>query len=281
MQLDGDIAQYLHDIGKRRLLTAEEEQDLAHRIKQGDDQARERFIEANLPLVISIAERYQGYGLPLTDLVQEGNIGLMRAVERFDPTRGRKFSTYAIWWIRQAITRALAEKKRVIRLPVHFNDDIRHLSRMETTLAERLQREPTQQEIADALGICLQKVQEIIAFRQTTLSLDRPLEKDEDLTLGDILEEAQKDHPEESVTLSLQQQELRAHIEDALARCLSAKEQDVIRLRFCLDGKGERRTLHEVAIILHLTRERIRQIEQKALQKLSTVSELASLLEEG
>lgn len=280
MQICDDIGHYLQDIGRNRLLTREEEQFLAHQIKQGDEQARQRFVEANLRLVVSIAEKYQGCGLALDDLIQEGNLGLMVAVERFDAQRGCKFSTYATWWIRQAITRALANKTRVIRLPVHLGDDLRRLSQMETTLAMHFQREPTYQELADALGIRLQRVLEMVAARHTVLSLDHPLEENEDQTLCDLLEETQSGPPEEVVTTRLQHQAVRTRIEETLQRCLTEKEQSVIRLRFGLDDAARGRTLQEVGEALHVTRERARQIEKRALQKLSAIGDLASLIQD-
>jgi len=269
---------YFREIGSHRLLTAEEEQRLAQRIEAGDEQARTQFVEANLKLVISIARRYQGYGLALEDLIQDGNIGLMRAVERFDYRRGFKFSTFATWWIRQAITRALADKKRTIRLPVHVHEDVRRLSQMEAALSSQLQREPTFQELADALGISLVKVSDLNAARRSILSLDCPLNADEDLTLGDILEETRVERLEEAVTDRVHQQELRAHIDAALTQ-LNVREQHVLKLRYGLEG-AKSHTLQEVGVLLHITRERVRQIEAKALHKLAQVTELAGLLGE-
>jgi len=271
---------YFRDIGSYHLLTAEEEQCLARRIAAGDEQARQQFLESNLKLVISVARRYQGQGLALEDLIQEGNIGLIRAVERFDYRRGFKFSTYATWWIRQAITRALADKKRAIRLPVHVHEDIRHLSLMETTLSLRLQREPTFQELSSELGFTPEKLRDLVAARHSILSLDYPLINDEEQTLADLLEEPLAEQPDETVTAHMQQRELRARIDAALASSLTEREQRVIRLRYGLDGGAESRTLQEVGMILHVTRERVRQLEAKALQKLAQVTELAGLIGE-
>lgn len=275
------VDQYFHDIGTRSLLTPEEERHLAQRVASGDAQARRQFIEANLKLVVSIAKRYQGQGLALEDLVQEGNIGLMRAVERFDYRRGCKFSTYATWWIRQAITRALADKKRAIRLPVHLHEDIRRLSYRESTLIVQLEREPTVQELADALGMSLAKVHQLIAARQPILSLEYPLHEDGEQSLDDLLAELPTEQPEEAVARQMQQEDLRKRIDAVLARCLSEREQYVIRLRFGLDGGAESRTLQEVGTLLNVTRERVRQIEEKALSKLGAVDELASLIGEA
>lgn len=277
---DEHLRYYLQEIGTTPLLSPADEQSLAQQIKAGNEQARQQFIEANLRLVVSVAIKYQGCGLDLIDLIQEGNIGLMRAVDKFDYRRGYKFSTYATWWIRQAISRAIADKQRTIRLPVHFQEELRRLSLAEARLAAELDREPTLEELATALNTTLERVHEMRAASRPVLSLDRPLPRfDDDVTLQGLLEEEQEGDPGDEVVDRLHQQELRRRIEAALTRCLSAREQQVIRLRY-LDGRAERRTLEEVGKLLGITRERVRQIEKKAMGKLKTVEELAGLVEE-
>jgi RNA polymerase primary sigma factor len=274
------VGSYLREIGATPLLTAQEEVCLAHRCKQGDEEALHRFSVANLRLVVSIARRYQGFGLDLEDLVQEGNLGLMRAVDRFDPERGYKFSTYATWWIRQSIMRAIAEKGRTIRLPVHLGDKIRALQRAEAALAVRLQREPTLSEVASAVSLSQERVQQLRVASRDIESLDVTRDEETGSTLEDMLTDAASPWPGVEVSTHLAQRELRDCVQSAL-RQLNAQEQRVITLRYGLDGREERRTLQQVGAIMQITRERVRQIEKKALHKLSTVSELAGLVEGG
>ena len=271
--------QYLAEMGATPLLSVHEEQSLAQQCKHGDEQARYRFFMANLRLVVSMAKHYQGGGLELDDLIQEGNLGLIRAIERFDPDRGYKFSTYATWWIRQAILRAIAEKGRTIRLPVHLGDKIRVLQREEAALSLHLHRQPTPAELATSVGLSLQRVQELLTVAQSIESLDVPLYEDTEATLLDVVEEAMVPLPSEEAETHLAQQELRDRIRAALAH-LNTQEQRVITLRFGLDGNEAHRTLQEVGMILQVTRERIRQIEKKALHKLSQVSDLVHLIQE-
>ncbi len=254
--------QYLSDIGSERLLTANEEQHMAQRIKAGDQHIREQFIQANLKLVVSIAKRYQGRGLALEDLIQEGNIGLMRAVEKFDPTKGYKFSTYATWWIRQAITRAIADQGRTIRLPVHVGEKIARLNRISRRLQQDLGREPSAEELAEHMQMNLEKVQEIIRVSQEMLSLDSQLHEDQDFNLGDLIEDRSAQAPPDIANHHL----LKEQVEGLLDR-LTERERAVLSLRFGLiDGRS--RTLEEVGKTFQITRERIRQIEAKALHKL-------------
>jgi len=267
---------YLQEIGATPVLTVEEERWLARCIQVGDEEAKRHFIEANLRLVVSIAKRYQGHGLDLNDLIQEGNLGLMRAVERFDATRGYKFSTYATWWIRQAITRALIDKAPTIRLPVHMDETIRRVQKGEAALAQQLQREPTSQELADYLGMRLERIHAISAASPTTISLDLPLGEDEGDTLLDLVEDKRAQSLEETVSARIKQQELRRRIQAALVQ-LKPQEQRVIQLLYGLDGTNERRTLLQVGTILGITRERVRQVEAKALEKLRQCTVLTPL----
>jgi RNA polymerase primary sigma factor len=254
--------QYLSDIGSHRLLTAEEERDMAQRIKAGDPHSREQFIEANLKLVVSIAKRYQGRCLALEDLIQEGNIGLMHAVEKFDATKGYKFSTYATWWIRQAITRALADHGRTIRLPVHVVEKIARLHHISHRLQQDLGREPTAEELAGPMQMSLEKIQELLQVSQETLSLDFPLTEEEDFNLSDLIEDRSVPTPPDVATHAL----LKEQVAGLLDR-LTERERAVLSLRFGLiDGRS--RTLGEVGKEFQVTRERARQIEAKALSKL-------------
>lgn len=258
--------QYLSDIGWHRLLTFDQEQQLAERINAGDEQAKQQFIEANLKLVVSIAKRYQGRGLALEDLIQEGNIGLLRAVEKFDATKRLKFSTHAFWWIRQSITRAIADQGRTIRLPVHLRDTINRLKRVHDRLRQLLGREPTEEELATHLGMSLKRVQELIQVSQEPLSLDWPLNEDEDLDIGDLVEDRTAlAPPDVTEHLSLKEQVV------GLLDRLTERERAVVSLRFGLvDGRSH--TLEEVGKEFQVTRERIRQIETKALRKLHSQS---------
>jgi len=258
--------QYLHDIGSRPLLCAEEEQRMAMQIKAGNEDVRRQFVEANLKLVVSVAKRYQGRGLALEDLIQEGNLGLLRAVEKFDYTKGYKFSTYAFWWIRQAITRAIADQGRIIRLPVHLGDKLNRLKRSSFRLQQELGRSPTAEELAEHMGISVKSVQELTKVSQEPVSLDLPLHAGQDLDLSDVIEDHAALAPPD-VASHLARTEL---VEDLLER-LTDRERAVLSLRYGL-ADGRSRTLEEVGKAFQLTRERIRQIEAKALRKLRAQS---------
>lgn len=270
--------QYLHDMGERTLLTAEQERHLAHQVKAGDTRAWQHFIEANLRLVISIAKHYQGCGLDFDDLVQEGSLGLLRAVEKFDPTRNYKFSTYAVWWIRQAISRALAEKARTIRLPVQAHETYYHLRQAEAALSLQLGREPSREELADHLHLRLERVHELLTANQV-VSLDLPVGEEGEQTLLDFVEERHTEPPEEEVSAQMRRQELQDRMQAALSS-LKPQERVVISLRYGLDGLPEGRTLLQVGQLLGITRERVRQVEAKALAKLRQCTELILLLHE-
>jgi RNA polymerase primary sigma factor len=253
---------YLREIGRIPLLTGEEEIKLAKRIAQGDESAKKRLAEANLRLVVSIAKKYIGRGLSLLDLIQEGNTGLLRAVEKFDFRKGYKFSTYATWWIRQAITRAIADQARTIRIPVHMVETINRLIRVQRQLVQDLGREPLPEEIAAEMGIEVDKVENILKISQETVSLEAPVGEEEDSRLGDFLEDKESLSPEESAIYQL----LRGHVAEFL-QYLSPREQRILKMRFGLE-EGRTHTLEEVGKEFGVTRERIRQIEAKALQKL-------------
>ncbi|HEX6484908.1 MAG TPA: sigma-70 family RNA polymerase sigma factor [Ktedonobacteraceae bacterium] len=254
--------QYLRDIGARPLLTFEQEQQLALRMKAGDERSRQAFIEANLKLVVSIARRYQGRGLSLEDLIQEGNLGLLRAVDKFDASRGLKFSTYAFWWIRQAMTRALADQGRSVRLPVYLQETLQRLKHVYACLQQDLEREPTAAELAAQMGISVQKLGELIRAGQEAVSLDWPIGEEDDLELGNVIEDRLTEAPAEAAGHLL----LKAQVQDLLTR-LTERERAVVSLRYGLvDGRS--RTLEEVGKAFHVTRERVRQIEAKALRTL-------------
>lgn len=260
---DDSVRLYLREIGKIPLLSAEEELELARKVVAGDKNAKDKMAEANMRLVVSIAKRYVGRGLDLLDLIQEGNTGLLRAVEKFDPDKGFKFSTYATWWIRQAITRAIADQARTIRIPVHMVETINKLLRTQRRLTQELNREPTNDEIAKAMEIDVDKVEHIMKIKQDISSLDASVHEDEeDSVLGDFIEDEETISPEESATNQL----LKEHVKDML-RGLTEREQKIIRLRFGLED-GKNYTLEEVGQEFSVTRERIRQIEAKALAKL-------------
>lgn len=266
--LDDDVADdsvrlYLREIGKIPLLSAEEELKLAYEIKAGDKEAKDKMAEANMRLVVSIAKRYVGRGLDLLDLIQEGNTGLLRAVEKFDPDKGFKFSTYATWWIRQAITRAIADQARTIRIPVHMVETINKLLRTQRRLTQELNREPTNEEIAEAMEIEVDKVEHIMKIKQDISSLDASIRDDEeDSVLSDFIEDEDTVSPEESATNQL----LKEQVKDILG-ALTEREQKILKLRFGLED-GKQHTLEEVGQEFSVTRERIRQIEAKALAKL-------------
>jgi RNA polymerase primary sigma factor len=258
---DDSVRMYLREIGNYPLLTSEEEVSLAKRITKGDQNAKMRLAQANLRLVVSIAKKYIGRGLSLLDLIQEGNMGLMRAVEKFDFNKGFKFSTYATWWIRQAITRAIADQARTIRIPVHMVETINRLIREQRRLVQELGREPTPDEIARAMKISIDKVEHILKISQETVSLESPVGEEEDSSLGDFIPSAELG-PDEQATYQL----LREHVSEFL-QYLSPREQKILRMRFGLDD-GRTHTLEEVGEEFGVTRERIRQIEAKALQRL-------------
>lgn len=260
--LDDPVRMYLKEIGRVALLTAEEEVDLAKRMEMGEKEAKSRLIEANLRLVVSIAKRYVGRGMQFLDLIQEGNMGLIKAVEKFDYRKGYKLSTYATWWIRQAITRAIADQARTIRIPVHMVETINKLIRTSRHLVQELGREPTPEEIAEEMGITPEKVREILKIAQEPVSLETPIGEEEDSHLGDFIEDEDALAPVEAASFLL----LKEQIEDVLDT-LNDREQKVLRLRFGLDD-GKARTLEEVGREFGVTRERIRQIEAKALRKL-------------
>lgn len=259
---DDSVKMYLREIGRVPLLKAPEEVDLAKKIEKGDQTAGKKLAEANLRLVVSIAKKYIGRGLELIDLIQEGNTGLLRAVEKFDYTKGYKFSTYATWWIRQAITRAIADQARTIRIPVHMVETINKLIRVQRRLVQDLGREPLPEEIATEMEIDVDKVRHIIKISQETVSLEAPVGEEEDSRLGDFIEDEDSLSPHEAATYQL----LRGHIQDIL-QFLSPREQKIVRMRFGLDD-GRSHTLEEVGQEFGVTRERIRQIEAKALAKL-------------
>lgn len=266
--LDDDVADdsvrlYLREIGKIPLLSSEEELELAHKVVAGDKRAKDKMAEANMRLVVSIAKRYVGRGLDLLDLIQEGNTGLLRAVEKFDPDKGFKFSTYATWWIRQAITRAIADQARTIRIPVHMVETINKLLRTQRRLTQELNREPTNEEIAQAMEIDVDKVEHIMKIKQDISSLDASIrDEDEDTTLGEFIEDDETISPEESATNQL----LKEQVKEMLS-ALTEREQKILKLRFGLED-GKSHTLEEVGQEFAVTRERIRQIEAKALAKL-------------
>lgn len=260
---DDSVRLYLREIGKIPLLSAEEELELAQKVVSGDKRAKDKMAEANMRLVVSIAKRYVGRGLDLLDLIQEGNTGLLRAVEKFDPDKGFKFSTYATWWIRQAITRAIADQARTIRIPVHMVETINKLLRTQRRLTQDLNREPTNEEIAEAMEIDVEKVEHIMKIKQDISSLDASVRDDEeDSVLQDFIEDEDTVTPEESATGQL----LKEQVRDLLSS-LSEREQKILRLRFGLED-GKQHTLEEVGQEFSVTRERIRQIEAKALAKL-------------
>lgn len=259
---DDSVRMYLREIGKIPLLTSLEEVDLAKKIAAGDKSAKKRLAEANMRLVVSIAKKYIGRGLDLLDLIQEGNTGLLRAVVKFDHTKGFKFSTYATWWIRQAITRAIADQARTIRIPVHMVETINKLIRTQRRLLQELGREPLPDEIAQEMGIEVEKVNYILKIKEDTVSIEAPVGEEEDSRLADFIEDRDSVTPDEAATYQL----LKENISDVL-QLLTPREQKILRMRFGLDD-GRAHTLEETGQEFGVTRERIRQIESKALQKL-------------
>ena len=259
---DDPVRMYFKEIGKVPLLTADEERELAIRIEQGDEEAKKKLCESNLRLVVSIARRYLNRGLSFLDLIQEGNLGLIKAVEKFDYTKGYKFSTYATWWIRQAITRSIADQARTIRIPVHMVETINKLIRISRQLLQEYGREPTSEEIAKEMGITVEKVREIKKISQDPVSLETPIGEEEDSHLGDFIPDEDIPSPVDAAAYSMLQKQLREVLDT-----LSEREKKVLILRFGLDD-GRPRTLEEVGREFNVTRERIRQIEAKALRKL-------------
>jgi len=256
------VKMYLKEIGKVPLLTREEEVELAKRIEAGDEEAKKHLAEANLRLVVSIAKKHIGRGMSFLDLIQEGNLGLIKAVEKFDYTKGYKFSTYATWWIRQSITRAIADQGRTIRVPVHMIENINKLVRTQRQLVQDLGREPTPEEIAETMNIEVDKVMDMMRIAQKPISLETPIGEEEDSQLGDFIEDEHVDTPVDITTQIFLKEQLFEVLET-----LTPREQQVLRLRFGLDD-GRTRTLEEVGQVFDVTRERIRQIEAKALRKL-------------
>ena len=262
VSIEDPVRMYLKEIGKVSLLTADEEIELAKRMEQGDEEAKKRLAEANLRLVVSIAKRYVGRGMLFLDLIQEGNLGLIKAVEKFDYRKGYKFSTYATWWISQAITRAIADQARTIRIPVHMVETINKLIRVSRQLLQELGREPTPEEIAEEMKMPVERVREILKISQEPVSLETPIGEEEDSHLGDFIQDDNVPVPADAAAFTL----LKEQLIEVLGT-LTEREQKVLRLRFGLDD-GRARTLEEVGKEFNVTRERIRQIEAKALRKL-------------
>ena len=262
VNINDTVRMYLKEIGKISLLSLEEELELSHRVVEGDEDAKRKLAESNLRLVVSIAKRYVGRGMLFLDLIQEGNIGLMKAVDKFDSSKGYKFSTYATWWIRQAITRAIADQARTIRVPVHMVETINRMTRHQRQLTLELNREPTEEEIAERMKIPVEKVREIMKISQDPVSLDTPIGEEEDSHLGDFIPDERSMSPEEYATNEILKDEI-----STVLMTLTDREEQVLKLRFGLID-GTCRTLEEVGQIFGVTRERIRQIEAKALRKL-------------
>ncbi len=260
--LDDPVKMYLKDIGQVPLLSADEEIELARRMQEGDESAKKRLSEANLRLVVSIAKRYVGRGMLFLDLIQEGNLGLMKAVEKFDYQKGFKFSTYATWWIRQSITRAIADQARTIRIPVHMVETIHRLTRASRLLLQQLGREPTPEELAAEMGIPVERVREIQRIAQDPVSLETPVGEEDDSHLGDFIEDEHADAPSDHAAAAVLKEQILGVLDT-----LTPREEKVLRLRYGIDD-GKIRTLEEVGKEFNVTRERIRQIEAKALRKL-------------
>ena len=266
VHIEDAVRMYLKEIGKVRLLSAEEEIELAKKIEVGDEEAKRRLVEANLRLVVSIAKRFVGRGMLFLDLIQEGNLGLIKAAEKFDYRKGYKFSTYATWWIRQAITRAIADQARTIRIPVHMVETINKLKKTSRRLLQELGREPTTEEIAEDMDISMERVSEIMKISQEPVSLEMPIGEEEDSHLGDFIQDQSALSPEEAAVAVL----FKAQLMEVL-KTLTEREQKVLRLRFGMDD-GHARTLEEVGKEFKVTRERIRQIEAKAIRRIKVFS---------
>ena len=262
MSVNDPVRMYLKEIGKIPLLTPEQEQELASRLAEGDEQAYDKMIEANLRLVVSIAKRYVGRGLPFLDLIQEGNLGLIKAVGKFDYTKGYKFSTYATWWIRQAISRAIADHARTIRIPVHMVETINRVSRANHELLQELGHEPSPEEIAHKLHLPLEKVEEVMRIGQEPISLETPVGEEDDSHLGDFIQDDEAEEPADAASYAMLREQLAG-----VLKTLTPREERVLRLRYGLTD-GRMHTLEEVGEEFNVTRERIRQIEAKALRKL-------------
>ena len=262
MSLDDPVKMYLKDIGKVPLLDGEKEVELAKKMAEGDETAKKLLTEANLRLVVSIAKRYVGRGMHFLDLIEEGNLGLIKAVEKFDYTKGYKFSTYATWWIRQAITRAIADQARTIRIPVHMVETINKQLRVSRTLLQELGREPTPQEIAEKMGVSEERVREIQKIAQDPVSLETPIGEEDDSKLGDFIEDNHSKSPVDNIGMRMLKEQMLSVLDT-----LTPREEKVLRLRYGLDD-GRPRTLEEVGKEFNVTRERIRQIEAKAIRKL-------------
>ena len=262
ISVDDPVRMYLKEMGKVPLLSADEEIEIAQRVEKGDEKAKEKLAEANLRLVVSIAKRYVGRGMLFLDLIQEGNLGLIKAVDKFDYTKGYKFSTYATWWIRQAITRAIADQARTIRIPVHMVETIHKLSRVKRQLVQSLGRDPLPEEIAEAMDVSVERVREIIKIAQDPVSLETPIGEEEDSHLGDFIPDDDIPLPSDAAAATLLKEQLMQ-----VLSTLTPREEKVLRLRFGIDD-GRQRTLEEVGKEFNVTRERIRQIEAKALRKL-------------
>ncbi|MFC1616864.1 RNA polymerase sigma factor RpoD [Candidatus Margulisiibacteriota bacterium] len=270
---DDAVKMYLKEIGKIKLLSKEQELEISARIEEGDLQSKNKLIISNLRLVVSIAKKYTGRGILFLDLIQEGNLGLIRAVEKFDYTKGYKFSTYATWWIRQAITRAIADQARTIRIPVHMIETINKLRKVSRYLFQELSRKPTEEEIAEKIGLTIDKVKEIIKIAQVPISLETPVGDEDGYLLKDVVEDDSSELPEKNMIKS----SLKEDIEDILSD-LTEREGQVLKLRFGFED-GKQKTLEEVGRIYNVTRERIRQIESKALKKLQHPKRSQRLLE--
>ena len=262
IKINDPVRMYLKEIGRINLLTSEEEYEYAMQVEEGNEDAKRILAESNLRLVVSIAKRYVGRGMAFLDLIQEGNIGLMKAVDKFNPSKGYKFSTYATWWIRQAITRAIADQARTIRVPVHMVETINKLARVQRQLTQELNREPSEEELAEKLNISVEKVREVMKISQEPVSLETPIGEEDDSHLGDFVPDERMMSPEEYATSELLKEEL-----DNVLLTLTEREEKVLKLRFGLED-GQCRTLEEVGQIFGVTRERIRQIEAKALRKM-------------
>ncbi len=273
VSVDDHVRMYLKEIGKVPLLSADREIELAQRMEQGDEEAKSELVEANLRLVVSIAKRYGGRGMLFLDLIQEGNLGLIKAVDKFDYRKGYKFSTYATWWIRQAITRAIADQARTIRIPVHMVETINKLIRVTRQLLQELGRDPLPEEIAVHMGVSEEKVREIIKISQEPVSLETPIGEEEDSHLGDFIPDDEVPAPSEVATFTMMREQLTRALDT-----LTPREEKVLRLRYGLDD-GRARTLEEVGKKFNVTRERIRQIEAKALRKLRHPSRSKKLRE--